>query len=76
MFTSHFWQTRLERIDSDAVLWSSIFSDIVIRDKKKRVKFYSEGDSKYFFHKQWPQFKHKSVFCWWDNDRIILYKGR
>ena len=48
MFTSRFWQTRLERIDSDAVLWPSIFSDIVIRDKK-RVKFYSEGDSKYFF---------------------------
>ena len=34
MFTSRSWQTRLERIDSDAVLWS-IFSDIVIRDKKK-----------------------------------------
>ena len=49
MFTSRSWQTRLERIDSDAVLWSSIFSDIIIRDKKKRVKFYSEGDSKYFF---------------------------
>ena len=49
MFTSHSWQTRLERIDSDAVLLS-IFSDIVIRDKKKkRVKFYSEGDSQYFF---------------------------
>ena len=50
MFTSCSWQTRLERIDSDAVLWSSIFTDIVIRDKKKKkVKFYSEGDSKYFF---------------------------
>ena len=49
MFTSRSWQTHLERIDSDAVLWSSIFSDIVIRDKKKRVKFYSEGDSKYCF---------------------------
>ena len=77
MFTSRSRQTRLERIDSDAVLWS-IFSVIVIRDKKKkkRVKFYSKDDSKYFcFHKQCPQFKHKSVFCWWDNDRIILYKG-
>ena len=50
MFLSHSWQTRLERIDSDAVLWSAIFSDIVVRDEK-RVKFYSEGDSKYFFHK-------------------------
>ena len=48
MFSFHSWQTRLERIDSDAVLWS-IFSDIVIRDKKKRVKFCSEGDSNYFF---------------------------
>ena len=44
MFSSHSWQTRT---DSDVVLWA-IFSDIVIRDKK-RVKFYSEGDSKYFF---------------------------
>ena len=35
MFTSRSWQTRLERIDSDAVLWY-IFSDIVIRDKKKK----------------------------------------
>ena len=35
MFTSRSWQTRLERTDSDAVLWSSIFNDIVIRDKKK-----------------------------------------
>ena len=34
MFTYRSWQTRLERIDSDAVLWS-IFSDIVIQDKKK-----------------------------------------
>ena len=60
MFTFHSWQTRLERIDSDAVLLS-IFSDIGIRDKKKRVKFFSEGDFNYFFfHKQWPQFKHKS----------------
>ena len=48
MYTSRSWQTRLEGIDSDTVLWSSIFSDIVIRDKKKRAKFYSEGDSKYF----------------------------
>ena len=48
MFTSRSWQTCLERIDSNAVLWS-IFSDIVIRDKQKGVKFYSEGDSKYFF---------------------------
>ena len=35
MFTSRSWQTRLQRIDSDAVLWS-IFGDIVIRDKKKK----------------------------------------
>ena len=35
MFT-HSWQTPLERIDSDAVLWSSIFSDIAIWDKKKQ----------------------------------------
>ena len=34
MFTFHSWQTRLERIDSDAVLWP-IFSDIVIQDKKE-----------------------------------------
>ena len=45
MFLSHPWQTRLVCIDSHAVLWSSIFSDIVIQYKK----FDSESDSKYFF---------------------------
>ena len=34
MFLSHSWQTRLVRIDSNAVLWSSIFSNIVIQRKK------------------------------------------
>ena len=38
MYTSRSWQTRLERIDSYAVLWPSNFSDTVIRDKKKKKK--------------------------------------
>ena len=75
MFTSRSWQTGLEHIDSDAVLWS-IYSDIVIRDKKRELNSTQKVILSTFFHKLWPQFKHKSVFCWWDNDRIILYKGR
>ena len=39
---------HLVRIDSDAVLWSSIFSDIIIQGKI--VKFDWESDSKYIFY--------------------------
>ena len=42
----------------------------------KIVRFDSESDSKYFcFHKQWPQMKHKSFFCWWDNAYTKVHLG-
>ena len=44
MFLSHSWQTRLVRIDSDAVLWSSILATLLFS-----IKIDSESDSKYFF---------------------------